>query len=224
MKEFEKYKKYIKYFIATLIIISFFMWTYIEGKDNKNNDDQIIEMVSVEENEQIEEKDEFIIIDIKGAINKPGAYKLSDGKRIYDAIRVSGGLRKDADTSLINLSKRLLDEMVIIIHTKDEVNDYKTTEPTIIYKDVPCVCPEYKNDGCIEVVDEKSNKELKNDKISINNASLEDLITLPGIGEAKAKSIIEYRKTNEFKTIEDILKVKGIGESVFDKIKQYIAV
>lgn len=63
-----------------------------------------------------------------------------------------------------------------------------------------------------------------NNKININNCTLEQLIELNGLGESKAKKIIEYREKNKFLTIEDILKVDGIGNATFEKIKDFIEV
>lgn len=60
-------------------------------------------------------------------------------------------------------------------------------------------------------------------KISINSASLEELMTLNGIGETKASRIIEYRKEHSFQSIEEIMNVKGIGPKIFEKIKEQIA-
>lgn len=60
--------------------------------------------------------------------------------------------------------------------------------------------------------------------ININYASIEELMTLNGIGEVKALAIIEYRKETMFNSIEDIMKVSGISESVFNKIKDDITV
>lgn len=60
--------------------------------------------------------------------------------------------------------------------------------------------------------------------VNINTASKEELETLKGIGEAKAKAILEYRKEQNFTSIEDIKKVKGIGEKIFDQIKDSISV
>lgn len=62
----------------------------------------------------------------------------------------------------------------------------------------------------------------RNEKVSLNSASKEELMTLSGIGESKANLIIEYRTNNTFKSIEDIMKVKGIGEKIFNKIKDQI--
>ena len=62
-------------------------------------------------------------------------------------------------------------------------------------------------------------------KVNINSASKSDLITLPGIGEAKADMIIQYRNKNgSFSKIEDIMNITGIKEGLFNKISEYITV
>jgi len=70
-----------------------------------------------------------------------------------------------------------------------------------------------------------TNKESVSGKVNINSATLEDLKTLNGIGDSKAKSIIEYREKNgNFKSIEDIKNVTGIGEKMYEKIKEQIEI
>lgn len=238
-------KKYLKYFLIGLGLLLVTI-SYIYGKGGDVEENLIEEEINlpkeiIEEKEDLEElveTEEFITFDIKGAVVKPGAYKLKKGQRISDAINISGGLTNKADTSLINLSKKLIDEMVIIIHTKDEVLDCLKEEPLIIYKEIPCVCPEIKNDGLIteepkpndikesETQEPSSNDVTEtNNKISINTATLVELMELPGIGEAKGKSIITYREENKgFNSIEELLNVKGIGDAVFDKLKDLITI
>ena len=83
------------------------------------------------------------------------------------------------------------------------------------------------NDACINKSEETQQQtdNTTNSLISINDASIEQLTTLPGIGKSKANDIIEYRNQNgKFQTIDDIKKVKGIGESVFEKIKDSITI
>ena len=148
---------------------------------------------------------------------------MNTDSRIIDLIEKAGGLTQNADTSNINLSKKLKDEMVIIIYSKEEMEKINSNEKPI------CECPE-NNDGCID--DEKqtntqnNKKETKNkEKININTASIEEIKTLSGIGESKAQAIIEYREKNgDFKRIEDLMNIKGIGESIIDKIKNQATV
>ena len=119
------------------------------------------------------------------------------GSRVKDVIELAGGLTSDSDTSNINLAKIIEDEMVININS---VNDNSGN-----------------NYGM--------NSTNLSDLININTASLEQLMTLSGIGESKAKSIISYREENgNFKAIEDITKVSGIGQALYEKIKDYITV
>ncbi len=235
-------KRHLKGVVVLLILLlGIVTCLYDNGKDFKGREvEEELELTFSKEKEEEkvfndkkeEAEEEFIIFDIKGAILNPGAYKLKKGNRIYDAIRVSGGLTKEGDTSLINLSKRLFDEMVIIVHTKDEVLNCTKDEAVVIYKEIPCVCPEIKNDGFIvespiekEGVIESDGKNEVNNLVSLNKASLEELMELPGIGEAKGKSIISYREENNgFKTIEELMNVKGIGEAAFEKLKDFITI
>ena len=113
--------------------------------------------------------------------------------------------------------------MVIIIYSNQEVKEFeKTKEREKILQD-KCIQKDenaLKNDACIN----NNQSANTNNKININTASLEELQTLPGIGEAKAKDIITYRETNKFNTIEDIKNVSGIGDALFAKIKENITI
>ncbi|MBQ3021238.1 MAG: helix-hairpin-helix domain-containing protein [Bacilli bacterium] len=156
---------------------------------------------------------EVMYFDIKGNIKKPGVYEFKEGSRVIDAINIAGGLTKNADTSNINLSQRLTNEMVIYVYSnKDIKNNNKLSCDTICNTEVIEI------NNCIE------SNNPSTSKININTCTLEELTTIPGIGESKAKSIIEYRKTNKFNNIEDIKNVSGIGESLYENIKDYIIV
>ncbi len=76
----------------------------------------------------------------------------------------------------------------------------------------------FKDGEDVEITQKDANK------ISINNASKEELMSLPGIGEKTAIKIIEYRQTSSFKSIEDLKKVKGIGDKKYEKIKDLIVI
>ncbi len=176
------------------------------------------------ENKESTVKEETFKIDIKGEINNPGIYEMPKNSRIIDVINKAGGLTENANTTVINLSKKISDEMVIIIYSNDQVMDFKNTkkeEETLIDKCHQKDDISLKNDACIEK--DTTTTDNLNKQISINTATKEELMTLPGIGEAKAQEIIDYRNTNgNFTTIEDIKNISGIGDSIFAKIKDYI--
>lgn len=169
-----------------------------------------------------EEESKTIMVDIKGYVNQPGIYQLKENSRVIDAINMAGGVTSDADTSVLNLSKKLKDEMVIIIYSYEQVSNFKVIkqEELVVQEQCQVGINDIGNDACIE---EKQEEVNHNTKVSINTGTLEELMTLEGIGESKAKAIIEYREANgNFEKIEDLLNVSGIGESVFAKIKENI--
>ena len=181
------------------------------------------------EADTIEKKEvnkETVYVDIKGAVNNPGVYEMDEDSRVIDVIEEAGGLRDDADTSIINLSKQVEDEMYIIIYTKDEIMEYKEkiipSKKVITEIEEKIICPDTDNDACIGKNDGKNN--TLNSKVNINTATKEELMLIPGIGESKANSIIEYRNNNSFSDISEIMNVSGIGESIYEKIKDYIEV
>lgn len=218
---------YLKKYIWIVLIVFVLLFVFIK-------DDSTEEVILEENNlklkeENIEEVDNIKIkVDIKGAVKNPGVYEVEENSRVSDVINISGGLTSEADTSVINLSKNVIDEMVIIIYTKDEINEMKEGSTSIKYIEKECVCPKLENDACIEdkidnIPNNENNSNDKNEangKVSLNKATLDELMTLDGIGEKKAQAIINYRnKNNGFKTIEELLEVDGIGSTTYEKIK-----
>lgn len=166
---------------------------------------------------------DYIVVEVKGSVKVPGVYEVKKGSRVSDLIHEAGGLLDNADTSIINLSKELADEMVVVIYNNEEINEMKKGSTSVKYIERQCVCPILENDACIEEVISNNSIDNKTGLVSLNTGTIEELMTLPGIGESKAKLIIKYRDENGgFKKIEDIMNVKGIGESMFEKIKSYI--
>lgn len=221
----KKYKYLILSGIVILIMVVGGILVYVfKDRREENNNENIVSII--EEQEQIENKpevvkEESITVDIKGEVTNPGVYKLPVGSRVIDAIEISGGVTKRADTSMLNLSKVLSDENVIVVGNK-----YSTQ--TVKYIEKECNCPS-SNDVCVndDTVIGTSNESNKseNTKISINKASKEELMNLSGIGESKALDIIDYRSKNGlFKSIEDLKQVSGIGDKLFEKIKDQITI
>lgn len=204
----------ISIIIILLVLLTYYFLVY------KSDDETIsIDKSIINEEESTNDIDD-IIVDIKGFVNKPGVYsfKKSNNMRINDLIVKAGGLLKDADTSTINLSKKLEDEMIIIIYSKSEIANFMKTQDDLRKKLEICE-NKLKNDACI-----KEKESTSNGKININEASINELQELNGIGKSKAEAIIEYRKKTKFKSIDEIMNIDGIGESLFASIKEDITV
>lgn len=246
LKEFLLEKKYYVIggviFLILLCISIGFSYNKLNAKDNE----EIILNVEKKEllkKEEIIEKDEcYVKVDIKGEIINPGLYQVICDSRVQDVITMAGGLTKKGDTSIINLGKKVTDEMVIIVYSKDEIkNETKVdhvgkqdvinniTESYINKQESHSNDTVIKNDAILKEEDLLVNDNVEitdtpvNSLISINSATKEQLMTLSGIGESKANNIISYRNENgRFKSIEEIKNVKGIGDSIFEKIKSSI--
>lgn len=137
-----------------------------------------------------------IIVHIDGGVVNPGVYEIDSNSRVNDVIEKAGGLRQDAITKSINLARQVNDGEKIYIYVEGE--------------------EEF-------IVEEISNE--SSGKVNINNATKDELTSLPGIGDATATKILEYIKKNgKFKMIEDIQNVSGIGQNKYDSIKDLIDV
>lgn len=205
--------------------------------------------MALEKEEQQEEVKQKLHVDIKGYVKKPGVYEVEEGAIVNDVITLAGGLKSGGTTENINLSKKLIDEAMIVISSKIELQKAsgKTTttattstttgtttstsgtsvssSESTATNSSPTNEPEkgFAIETSTETI-ENNEKESKPTKVSINLGSKEELMTLSGIGEKTAEKIIEYRATNKFSTIEDIKNVSGIGESIFEKIKDFITI
>lgn len=158
--------------------------------------EQMTEIITMPDTEQ---EPALCCVYVCGAVKKPGVYELKVGARICDAIALAGGLREDAAIENLNQAERVEDAQMIQVLTTAQAQESIMTEQSVAEQD----------DG----------------HININTASVEQLMTLSGIGQSKADSIIAYRDENgEFEAIEDIMNIPGIKEGVFLKIKDSISV
>ncbi len=243
-----KYKKIIIITIVSIIVLLSIISIVLNS--NSTNDVETLEIEETSKEEDKEKEIKRVKVDVKGYVNKPGVYELDATSRVIDAINSAGGLNKDANTEYLNLSKTLQDQMVIIVYSNSEVSKFKETDEQVIYIEKACKCPDNENDACISEEDvvntigktdnttstsknpstnnsgtsSSTNKtQQTNTIVSINTGTLQELMTLTGIGESKAKAIIEYReKNNGFKTLEELMNVSGIGEKTYSKIKDRI--
>lgn len=145
-------------------------------------------------------------VHVCGAVNDPGVYELPAGSRICDAVKRAGGLTGEANEDYWNQAQKITDGMQVWIPTNEDLaaGDWPETEVTAAANSA-----DHSTDG----------------RININQATREQLCTLPGIGPAKADSIIAYRTQHDgFASIEEVMQVEGIKEGLFAKIRDLISV
>lgn len=153
---------------------------------------------------------EPLTVFVNGAVNVTGVYELDVGSRVQDAVVMAGGFSADAYTDNINLAAELSNGMQLFVSTQTQAD---TLQSDLLANPI-------QSSESIEPSD-TTHSEL----VNINAAGQTELETIPGVGEATAKNILDYRENNGlFTTIEDIMNVSGIGEGKFEDMQEYITV
>ena len=151
--------------------------------------------------EEGEDSNGEIVVYVCGEVNAPGVYELPEGSRLYQALDAAGGMTGAAADTYLNQAEGLSDGQSIYVPSAEEAADWKNG-----------------------IAEPAGSGNTDAGKVNINTANKEELMTLSGIGEAKALSIMEYRETNgRFEKIEDIKNIPGIKDGVFEKIKDQIS-
>ena len=167
------------------------------------------------------EEAKTLVVHICGAVSAPGVYELPAGSRIIDAVEAGGGFLPEADEACCNLAEEIVDGCQIYIMTKSEsCADGQTEKKAGIQ-----TSPNSDMQTTDRNVRSNSALALENGLVNLNTADVAALMTLPGIGESRAKAIISYREQHgAFAQIEDIMKISGIKQAAFSKIKDKITV
>lgn len=173
--------------------------SYIE-KESAVLEDMESERETETSDEEQETEKKIIYVYVCGQVEKPGVYTLLEGSRIYDVFELAGGLTEEADADYWNQARLLKDGEMIYVPSKGEVTEH------LFEQDI-------------------TGKTNESDKVNINTASKEELMTLPGIGETKALAILAYRQENgPFSSLEELKQVEGIKDAVFSKVKGHIEI
>lgn len=147
-----------------------------------------------------------IYVDVCGAVANPGVYSLKPGSRVFQAIELAGGFLPEAAAEYVNRAQGLTDGEQVYIPTREEAGELL----------VPASQPEKA---------EAASLAGTKDKVNLNTANAEELMTLKGVGATRADAILAYREEHGgFSSIEEIMNVQGIKEGTFEKIKDDIAV
>ena len=161
----------------------------------------------VQEEEPVQEEadlEETIFVDVCGAVQQPGVYELPAGSRIFQAIALAGGLTEEAESRLINQAEVLADGQQIRIYTREESENQEIAAAA------------GQNAGV---------QGAAGAKINLNLADKKVLMTLQGIGEAKAEAILAYRQEKGgFSSVEELMQVEGIKDKLYEKLKDKVTV
>ncbi|WP_346885260.1 helix-hairpin-helix domain-containing protein [Clostridium sp. UBA4395] len=174
--------------------------------ENENTENKDSNKDSNKKNSENQENinDNKIVVDIKGAVKAPKEYELKAGSRVRDLIEIAGGLTPEADEEKIYFSKILEDEQCIKI--------YKIGEE-VLDSEIEVEKQQEKGTGA---VDSKG-------KININKATVDELMTIPGIGQVKAQSIVDYRNENgKFNSVDELTNITGIGVKTLEKLRDKV--
>lgn len=184
------------------------------NKDIENDFDISNKLQSngIEQSSDIEDELEnnMIYVHICGAVVNPDVYPIEAGARLVDLIEEAGGLIPEAAGDYINQAMVAEDGQRIYIPTKDELSELTAAEYLI---------------GETINNEDSQSEDKATGKVNINTADEKELMSLPGIGQAKAKGIIDYRsKKGNFKAITNLMDVPGIKEGLFSQIEARITV
>ena len=152
--------------------------------------------------EQADTAGQTVFVYVCGAVESPGVYELRADARVFEAISSAGGITEDAAPDAVNQARVIADGEQIYVPTVEEAASQQTgVGGTTVTKGTESV------------------------KVNINTAGKEELMTLTGIGEAKADDILKYREEHgSFGSIEELMQINGIKEGVFNKIKDDITI
>lgn len=203
-----KQSKTVRSFIMMSLLVASLVFSGC-GKDEEES----LEELSVSDARESEEgeaalesgedTEETVFVYVCGAVNAPGVYELRKDARVFEAIGTAGGMTEEAAAEAVNQARTVEDGEQIYIPTVQEA--------------------QMRGAGVLE--DTVTGNADVSGKVNINTAGKEELMTLTGIGEAKAQSILDYRgEHGKFRSAEELMQIEGIKEGVFNKIKDDITI
>jgi competence protein ComEA len=145
-----------------------------------------------------------VVVHVVGAVKNPGVYTLNRAARVVTAVNAAGGTTKDADTSMINMARRLEDGEQVRIPSNRPQEASMGAAPIMSFSSAA-----------------SGQKVIA--KVNINKAGVQELDTLPGIGPALAQRIINYRNSvGRFNSPNELVNVSGIGEKKLAEILPHV--
>lgn len=182
-----------------------------DGKEKLTGQEGREEMLngaSAEAKTQLETEAKLrVYVHVCGKVAKPGVYEMEEGSRVFQAVELAGGLLDEAAVDYLNMAQIVADGMKITVPSKEEVESGTLSGQTA------AMGVDSGQGAAAEPV------------VNLNTADKDQLMTLSGIGEARAEDILRYRAEHgRFRNIEEIMNVPGIKDAAFQKIKDRITV
>ncbi|MCL2342198.1 MAG: ComEA family DNA-binding protein [Firmicutes bacterium] len=194
--------------VLFLLAFGFIIYQNKSAKVVQDNDNIFAEE-TYNNNTNIAQNEKKIIVCITGEILHPGSYEMLQGSRVKDLVDTAGGFTEYAETSRLNLARKLVDEDLVVIPAKVLVQNGDSNNANGANIDPKAVVPNQNASG----------------KINLNTATASELTTIPGIGKVTAEKIIKYREEKGFfSKLEQLMEVDRIGEATFNKIKDYVEI
>ena len=171
--------------------------------EEQQDTETVYNVESETQNEKPEQEEkplqEWIYVDVCGAVRNPGVYRIETGSRVFQVLEQAGGCTEEASLETVNQADLLTDGQKIRIYTKEEAGQMEKK----LQEEDP----------------------LLDDRVDINRAGKEELMTLTGVGETRAQAILAYRETHgSFSSVEELMQVEGIKEKTYEKLKDQIRI
>ena len=142
-----------------------------------------------------------VAVHVTGRVRRPGLVRLPAGSRVHDAIRAAGGVTSGADLEAVNLARKLADGEQLRVPGPGDPALPPTAPGAAATPGATPAAP-----------------------LDLNTATVEQLDTLPGVGEVTAGRIVAYRAAHPFTAVDELLEVPGIGQRRFDQLKDLVTV
>ncbi|MGO0155364.1 helix-hairpin-helix domain-containing protein [Leuconostoc mesenteroides] len=202
-EKYQEYKIWLFVILFILAIVTYCAYSHHTKEVPRTLSSSSITSTSiVKQSESGDKNSTIVMVDVKGAVKKPGVYNITGLARVQTAIVQAGGTLEEADMQQVNLAQKLTDGQIVYVPVRGEissasVNGGSTSAMTMADSEV----------------------------VNLNTATVVELQTLDGIGIKKAEQIIAYRDEHGgFKAIEEIKQVSGIGEKRFEALKDKVTV
>lgn len=174
---------------------------------------------------------EPLVVEVKGAVKRPGVYRMAPGARVDDLIEEAGGPADTADLTDINRAAKLIDATTLLVPDMAHAayGQGYGANPHATYGGAVQNPPAYTVAGWQDAATAHGGASAggaaaRDGRVNLNTASQAELETLPRVGPATARKIMDYREATPFQSVDDLLNIHGIGEKTLEGLRPHVTV